>query len=332
MAASAGPPPAALYRPGGGAVNEPARLPPQAAPTLVADSDSRASRAGRNLPGDGECPCGCGRGERLVPVTIGAVSTAPDVALEFVRRMLRPSAEANPLEPPGLLLDLRPPARQVARSATEPKSATELGSVAVRLREAGATHLAVLDDHLLGQAPELARQAGLPLLDPVPITLAAIARQAVASGPALLMIGPDMLCEQRYRAEASRFGLAVRFPEPQSREGFGQAIRMVQQGEPARARPLALEVALEELRRLTATAELRQLTAAGELRQLTTPEERRRLTAPDKPKPLEAAGPVATVVLASPALAVVLRPGDFQLPVVDCLEELARAAARLTDG
>lgn len=169
--------------------------------------------------------------------------------------------------------------------------AGDLQQAAAALRQAGATLLAVLDDDALAEAEQAAARAGIPLLDPVAATVGAAARAVAGRGAALLLAGPDAALAALYQAEASRRGLDVVLPEPQARERLGQAIRLVQQGQLSQARPLALETAVAEARRAAAR------------------------------------GPAAAIVVGSPALAAVLRPDDFTEPAVDCLEELARAAA-----
>ena len=214
----------------------------------------------------------------LVPSILGVVSAAPDVALEFLRRWVRHGRTANPVPPPRLLMDLRPGAGGLAQAAAA-------------LRQAGATLLAVLDDDALVEAEQAAARAGIPLLDPVAVTIGAAVRVLAGRGTALLLAGPDAALAALYQAEASRRGLDILLPERQARERLGQAIQLVQQGQLSQARPLALEAAVAEARRVAAR------------------------------------GPAAAIVLASPALAAVLRPDDFTEPAVDCLEELARSAA-----
>ena len=227
------------------------------------------------------------------------VSAAPDVALEFVRRVLRYSRTANPAQPPQLLVDIRPGAWEPSTPLQRTTSLTggtgtgELTPVAAALRQAGVTLLAVLDDAALPGAREAAARAGIPLLDPVGPTVSTTARVVAGTGGALLLSGPDAGFAALYQAEASRQGLEILLPEPQVGERLGQAIQLVQRGQLAQARTLALETALAAVRR----------------------------TGPP--------GPAAAIVLASSALAVVLRPCDFTEPAVDALDQLARTAASL---
>ena len=218
-----------------------------------------------------------------MPRTLGVVSSSPEVALEFVRRLVRHSRTHHSGQPPHLLMSIHP-------------VAGELTQAAAALRRAGAAQLAVLDDGSLAEAEAAAARADLALLDGVAATVAATARAVGGRGAALLLAGPEAGLATRYQVEASRQGLAVLLPEPQARERLGQAIQQVRQGQLAQARPLALETALAEVRRVCAQ------------------------------------GPAAAIVLASPALAVVLRPEDFTEPTVDCLDELARSAARFAQA
>lgn len=232
----------------------------------------------------------------------------PEATADFFLRVVRLVPARRDQDHPRVIIDSNPaiPDRTAAVLGRGPSPVPALVETARNLERAGAELIAIPCNSAHVWYDEIAGSVRVPVLHMIRLTAqatrkllgrgdsgagAATAPTARGAGPprALLLATTGTVESGIYRRAFEEAGLELACPSPERQAQVMEAIYHVKAGQPARARPLALEAAVAEVERL---------------------------------------GPAA-VVLGCTELPLILRPLDLPVPLVDSTEVLARAAVEM---